>query len=919
MNGYISSQPLHQIIPSAYNSTYLLRGESAITARFLQKYQNQLDAYEALVDALAELPPYNALVEAIQEQQQYCDALRTAIDAKESELRTLSRRLPTSPKLSNTLKSFNSMGSLSNIFHKTRGTSQSRVSNYNDEDTPRKSEDFQQEMKTLDLARIKQKDADSMLALLQQQLTDRQFQTMQCAQLILELFEGQTPDFPEEDQLERLTAKLNAKVTNLRAMQDSVGAVVADLQEICDRLSNAVEILTELLTNNSRNRDYLSAKFSEYERCVSACEASKDLVLMQLSDLQTDRLNTSRAVDKNEIAKAIETFKVPLISCQSALNGAKSTFHEQNIRLRQLEDDYDRCTMELDRIRRSILVRAIAIRRSRRGVHPLHPELVPSPLRPTAINSHTDENIFNDTISTSSIPSASHDAATKAAMEAQIRIREINFKHHRSKLSIMNNAVYIQNTDVLDEEVSSTHELSSSVWSEMEREHDEYQAAEAIYLSPHNNFQSSLTRQGSSRSAKSYKGYSSNRREPGLVRQNSGRREVPGLSRQNSGRRDGGYNLVPQRTNSGRRHLRSISIDARSSRSFAVQSIVSSQWTISTSAAYSIPSPPEKEMHLKNAQNNSIHIRAESQTWTISSGAASPSSYCIGTPPLTHAMTAPTASSVVTVPEYSYADFSSMKPSTSLYYQSSNKRKKGRNSKEPDEIANPASENSHPLPSESPESQITPGHNRRYSFQQYQQFELQNEAPRQIPVTVTENQNFASINISSLRFQQLEYTTTLNHTQYTPYENHNDKNIEEFAELFNSQLNIDPIPDAQTDQEPLSPIKDAKFVEFVIEQSTTEGKISPQKIVEEVQHNQPEVQQISTPKIETLVVNSGAISVVSSSVGTEGTLVSRLSQKSRRGRGSNSPEPFRFKNLVAPLRRLRISKSSSQSSKRRSL
>ncbi|KAJ1530016.1 hypothetical protein HK096_008969, partial [Nowakowskiella sp. JEL0078] len=396
------------------------------------------------------------------------------------------------------------------------------------------------------------------------------------------------------------------------------------------------------------------------------------------------RFSRTQIPSKIDIAKGIEKFKRPLLACQHALNLTLAASNERNTRLRAFTDDCDRCKHELDKTRKNILLRAVAVRRSQRGLHPLHPEFVPSHMR-----LQTAE--FDDISDADSITSGAGGASVQASIAAAAAARsKMRILAQRSNITPSFNQQLFQEASPPQEAVETDFELSASMISQMEREHEEYQAAEAaaaaINVSHTNTTHSkiealvSTSLYHSNSQVMHHNSGASNFYHPTpiqLSRTNSGifNQNYP-ISRSSSGganSRDAylpvfqpfnrkesyrGRDLTPKRQNSTRQHLRSVSMDARSHMdSHALRSVASSQWTISTSAAYSINSSMQSPMTLQ--QLKEVTTAAATNAWTISSGAASPSSWISNTTqslsdvPDTFDSTAP-----VNTSELSYADFS---------------------------------------------------------------------------------------------------------------------------------------------------------------------------------------------------------------------------------------------------------------------
>ncbi|KAJ1547528.1 hypothetical protein HK096_002521 [Nowakowskiella sp. JEL0078] len=785
----VSEPPNPTQASSTLKNSYLLRGESPVSLHFLNKYKHWLDQYEQIIDALADLPALEPMLAAINEKLDYTDALRTAVSAKEVVLRNIALQLPASNLSTPSLKSFGSMTSLSNLFSKKSLPSQAKASTSNPDNTPQRLlEVYNQENKALDTMKKMEEDTQASLNNLKEKLTQREKLTDLANQVTNDLFEGQTPDFPEEDEIERIYVKLQAKISNLQRKLTAIKPVQDDIQDLWINLSRAIKILgelhektgTDLITDHvfatGKTWEFFNSSLSEYEKCLETSQTKKDSALKLLSEGQQEtallrsadlaslrnimslisgrvwiivffsyfsptgqrslllifqlfnvnhkltpspisRLSRTQMPSRIKIAKCIEKFKRPLLTCQNALNITLAASDELNTQLRNLTDECDRCKHELDQTRKHILLRAIAVRRSQRGVHPLHPEFVPSHMR--FQTTELDDISDSDSI-VSGVGVASAQAAMAAAAAARTKMQILA---QRSGITSYFNPNIFQEASPPREVDESEFELSSSMISQMEREHEEYQAAEAAaasiaasrtanipskfetsaYNNPRvsrhssstsNNYHGTATQlirrnssiynhhynpqvsRHSSSASNNYHGATTQ-----LSRTNSSiyNQHYNPLSRSSSGtnsreayspvfqpfnRKDSfrGRDLAPKRQNSTRQHLRSVSMDARSQldRQAMRTSVSSNQWTISTSAAFSIESntqpPPPTAQPPKEVTTTA---------WTISSGAASPSSWISNT---TQSMldipeTFDSTSSVKTA-ELTYADFSNPQPAT---------------------------------------------------------------------------------------------------------------------------------------------------------------------------------------------------------------------------------------------------------------
>ncbi|KAJ1557046.1 hypothetical protein HK096_009395, partial [Nowakowskiella sp. JEL0078] len=135
---------------------------------------------------------------------------------------------------------------------------------------------------------------------LKEKLTQREKLTDLANQVTNDLFEGQTPDFPEEDEIERIYVKLQAKINNLQNDLAATKPVQDDIQDLWINLSRAIKILgelhekttTDLITDHvfatGKTWEFLNSSLSEYEKCLGVSQAKKDAVLKMLSEGQPE-------------------------------------------------------------------------------------------------------------------------------------------------------------------------------------------------------------------------------------------------------------------------------------------------------------------------------------------------------------------------------------------------------------------------------------------------------------------------------------------------------------------------------------------------------------------------------------------------------------------------------------------------------
>ncbi|KAI8804014.1 hypothetical protein BJ742DRAFT_826836 [Cladochytrium replicatum] len=379
------------------NSTVL------ITLPVLIRYQRHIANYERELDELARLPRHERLDADLQEVESYSHALSTTIEAKRLVLNALEKQLPpdspSSPTLSVSPRMFGKM-------------KRDMIGEGSDMEKFRLA--YSQEQKALELMQDLQNEAEATIRTLRDQTEERIKHSERCKEILMEMFEGRTSEFPDEDQLERTVTKLAAKYDRENGVLEKYAVALGHARECHQSLRHlaavvkklkektSTDVITDHVFQSSKGWEFVQNTVKEYEIAVDTCSMHFQGVLESLdpdeyatkylNDVDMSgwkrylRVNRNQILSSDDINKVVERLKKPATLIKKAHAVMEQTYKRREQRLKTFFGTRDKAERELVKLRTEIMHSAVAMMRIQHGVNPTHPALLPSSSEGSIVN-----------------------------------------------------------------------------------------------------------------------------------------------------------------------------------------------------------------------------------------------------------------------------------------------------------------------------------------------------------------------------------------------------------------------------------------------------------------------------------------------------------------------------------------------------